>query len=296
MAMQFRALTYNVFKFGGRVNPEAVVDQVLPLDFDVIGIQEVFNSRLSAFGIRAHNARKILGRRQGEAGYETRWRATGGPGPFRILTGMRFQDGLMIGVRRDKWRFDPAQDYFDELLRRRGFDRRGIQCVLLREKEGAGRTVAFCNTHLSVGMNDRQRQRRVDQIAKALDFIGRIENENQPVATIFVGDFNALDNAGELAPIRLGTPQSPRFADTFRDLNPGDEGFTVAVENTIVQDRDKPPEGSARIDYVYLRPAPGVGGVETVVTPVSSRVVLTQRVDGKNLSDHYGILAEFAVA
>lgn len=288
MAMHFSVLTYNTFKFGGKVDPQEVINRVLAVKPDVVGLQEVFNTRITAFGLRARNAKRLLRLGLEAAGYATCWRKTGGfPG---LSAGVR--DGLLLAVRRDKWDFDHRRDYRDVLLRASGFDRRGIQCALLRERGGAGRTIAFYNTHLSVGTGETARRRRSEQVHRALSFIHDIETHKAPVASILVGDFNSLENASELQPIRLGNGSGTRFEDTFRAKNSHHPGVTLDVDNTIVRERPKPPEASMRIDYVFLRPVTENGDPPSVVTQ-DSRVVLTELVKEKNLSDHYGVVTDF---
>lgn len=300
----FKVLTFNTFKFGGPVAPERVIERILALEPDVVGFQEVFNTRLS-IGIRARNARRLLEQGLEPRGFGTRWQPASSPGPFSPLVFNKFRDGILTAARRSTWDFDLGKDYFSQRLNDTTFKRRVIQGLVLTEK-GAGTKIAFFNTHLSVGTTDEVRDRRKDEIARALAFIGRIEAEHRPAASILVGDFNAVKD--EIGPTLLDLAPTARFQDTWAESNlgePPESGNTIDVGNTLIQAR--PPDRrreSMRIDYVLLRPHPGEREAgAAAVEPVSSQVRLAAKEqvvrDGvgseENLSDHYGVLTEFRV-
>lgn len=105
-------------------------------------------------------------------------------------------------------------------------------------------------------------------------------------AHLLGGDFNAPADGPELAPLHA------RLLDTFAALRPGDPGLTWAASNPhtalvtkfgIVPDR--------RIDLLMCSP-PALGGIHELH---EARVVLDKPVDGRWLSDHYGLLVDLSL-
>lgn len=291
----FKVLTFNLFKLGGPVAADRVVDRILDLEPDVAAFQEVFNTR-NTVGFRSRNARKILRRRlQGGggsagAGFETVWQPASGPGPFRFLLANRLRDGLLLAVRTAVWDVSLADDYSSASLNDRTFTRRVIQGLLLRPR-GSDTGIAVFNTHLTVGTGDAERARRREEIGRALDFIAGVEDQHRPAASILTGDFNSVSQ--ELAPTLLDLRPDPPFRDTWREANlevDEREGNTIDLDNTIVRDRPpRPRDESMRIDFILL------SSREPALDVTSSRVVLNERDPDtdQNLSDHYGVLTEF---
>ncbi len=99
---------------------------------------------------------------------------------------------------------------------------------------------------------------------------------------IVAGDLNAPDDAPQIRALL------PAWIDTYRAANPGDAGVTCCVADLQTRDRMR-VEG--RLDYIFLRPAPGR-------TPAvrSSRRVLTAPVPRRSgwlwASDHFAVLSE----
>ncbi len=305
MSFRFTALTYNLYKLGSPVAPETVLDQVLDLEPDLAGFQEVFNTRLALpFLEPARNARKLLERRLAAAGYVTRWLPTGGLGHWSVLLGGRFQDGLLVAAKGERWELDPERDYLPTILGQHGFDRRGLQCLLVRARAKDGPLLAFCNTHLSAGTDEERRGRRRRQLAAAVEFLRRLETERRPAATLLVGDFNAREGDEIVGALTAPADPADRFEDAWRAVNPPPaEGLTFDRDNTIVARRQAKgtAESSARIDYVFLRPDPGQATGAAPVEIEASQVVLDAphpagAPGAENLSDHYGVLTELRLA
>ncbi len=299
MAVDFRVLSFNIFKFGSEADPGVVLEKILELEPDVMGFQEVFNTKLGLFGFKARNAKRILEEGLAAHGYHTAWAPASGPGPFSVLTGKKFHDGLMLAARTERWDFDPDADHMVRELPKKGFDRRIVHCLVLKEK-GGGRAIAVCNTHLTVGTKDKIVDLREQQTREILGFLGEIEGGRGPVAAILVGDFNAQRDSREIDLLVAPGEPSQRCVDTWAqtNLHSEDRGITYDLDNTIIAAKKKRKEAGARIDFIFLRPDPFQEGTGGVVSPLASRVVLKERdpASGQNLSDHYGVLTEFRLA
>ncbi len=299
MSGKFSVLTYNILKLSGPATRESVLKRVLALEPrpDIIGFQEVFSTGLGRF---LRNARGFLEESLRSRGFETFWSPASG---FRLLASDCFRDGLLLATRQDRWAIDGSGGRMAETLEDGVVMRRVIQGVLLRERMSDGSVIAFFNTHLSAGTGRRVARRRRQQIARAIDFIERIEAEHRPLATILVGDLNAeLNQLGDVLPQRKGL----RFIDTWRAATSQKlESVTMDRHNTLVQSRlfgRGKRLKNARIDHVLLRPDPE-DAQPPLIRPTKSDIVLKERVAQRtgaqtgphNLSDHYGVLTEFEI-
>lgn len=148
--------------------------------------------------------------------------------------------------------------------------------VLLRvEIEAPGGRLPVYSTHTSGAACQLE---RIDAVVRA---------QRNGVPGLLMGDLNETEQFPALA--RLS--RQGGLTDAFRAANPEDAGYTD------VQRPDAPaPTVSRRYDYVFV--IPGARGSGAVLT---SRVVLNeprQRADGTTIwpSDHYGVLAELALA
>lgn len=295
--LRFRVLTFNTLKFGGQVPPERVMDRMLELEPDVLLLQEVFNTRRIKNDFRALNARRLLTRRL-EDDYHVVWLGTSGPSGFlRVLTLGRYRDGLMIAARKDRWDFDRRTGHHTLRLPTVGkYNLRGVQAALLVRRGGSQR-VLIANTHLTRGAEETHGEVRREQARALRRFVGDLERSTRADGVVLGGDFNAhesdplirsLAESGDAGAGNAPGEEAglPTFRDAFREAEPAAPGLTFDVANTLVGDR---PEGSERIDYLWLRPLD-----PNAFELLSVRVVLDRpdEATGQNLSDHYGVLAE----
>lgn len=291
--MRFRVLTFNTLKFGGPVPPERVMDRMLELEPDVILLQEVFNTRRIRDDFRALDAQRLLTERL-EGDFHVAWMATSGPrGVLGFFLGRRFRDGLMIAARKDRWDFGPRRDHHTRLFPALGrFNVRGTHAVVLTGRGGTGAgaeagdapRVLVANTHLTRGTDAEHVAGRREQATELQRFVAELERETGADGVIVGGDFNAPDGDPVIQEL------AAQFRDSFREIEPDAPGFTFDVANTLVGER---PEGSERIDYLWLR-SPGNRALH-----VHSASVVLDEPDpetGQNLSDHYGLLAELEIS
>ena len=137
-----------------------------------------------------------------------------------------------------------------------------------------GRLQVF-STHMS---HDACQAKRLGEIVRA---------HTGPLPALVMGDFNASESTEWMQQL----VRDAELVDAYRAANPSAGGATV-------WQRPGAPERTAtrRIDFIFVRP-----GTTTPVHVRSSRVVLStpgQLANGTPLwpSDHYGVLAELALA
>lgn len=100
--------------------------------------------------------------------------------------------------------------------------------------------------------------------------------------TFITGDFNMKPDSPEYADLKARL----NFRDTHLEVNPNDPGYTAMPDNPYRADDSKPK----RIDYVFVLPVSG-----HTVTPTLCEVIFKEPVNGKVLSDHYGLHARFTL-
>lgn len=143
-----------------------------------------------------------------------------------------------------------------------------------------GRTVGLHTTHLrwQPGAGALRRD-QVKVMIKAIDAY--------PCdAHVLGGDFNANAGAPELEPLVA------RMLDGFAERHPGAPGLTWSSVNPTTAEAAK--HGIApdrRIDFLWCSPI-ALGGLAAID---DCRVVLDAPVDGRWLSDHFGLLADLSL-
>lgn len=244
---------------------EIVTDELRKLNPDIIGLQEASEGR---------GRGNIAGRLAAQLGYQYVF----APASSRLFTRtwantlvstlMNFAEGPAILSRYPilNW------DVYD--LPRCGSwtDPRVLLCAELQTPWGP---LQACSTHIS---------RNACQAKGVADVIQR-RPRSSPL--LLMGDFNTIEQSEGFAHLTHETG----LIDTFRLVNPSQEGWTVW--QWVYADR---PMAFWRVDYLFLRPG-------ATITPQvrSSRIVLNapqQLTDGRTLwpSDHYGVLTEFEVS
>jgi len=132
-----------------------------------------------------------------------------------------------------------------------------------------GRTLDAYVTHLHWTHTPEGAQMRATQLADLLPWIA---SESAGVPVLLAGDFNASDEAPELAPL------AERFEDGYRAVHPGRD----TAADTTLDPASAPP---MRVDHVFVqRGAFRVTG--------SQRLFQQRDRDHVRASDHYGVLTE----
>jgi endonuclease/exonuclease/phosphatase family metal-dependent hydrolase len=108
-----------------------------------------------------------------------------------------------------------------------------------------------------------------------------------PLPALLLGDFNTPESSAEIARLVRGG----RLVDAFRAANPDATGATVWQRPGAPE-----PTATRRVDFIFIRP-----GTAATARVRASRVVLAtpgRLANGTALwpSDHYGVLAEIALA
>jgi sphingomyelin phosphodiesterase 2 len=127
------------------------------------------------------------------------------------------------------------------------------------------------------------------RVAQVLSLADWTLSRSEGIPTIALGDFNMRpDNLEYRIVSVLGELQ-----DSYAIANPGDNGYTSALDNIYRVRRGDWIEH--RIDYIFFRNAESL-----VLDVASSDIVLRQvpdKLNGQELpySDHYGVLTEFTL-
>ncbi|MBF6124402.1 endonuclease/exonuclease/phosphatase family protein [Nocardia brasiliensis] len=112
---------------------------------------------------------------------------------------------------------------------------------------------------------------------------------------VVLGDFDA---APETASVRFWTGRqslhgtSVSYHDAWESAHPDTAGHTFTPENPLVRAGDMPLTPPRRIDYVLVR---GTPYGPTLQVRSCERIFVAPDDNGVQASDHYGVLAEFAV-
>lgn len=144
------------------------------------------------------------------------------------------------------------------------------------------------NTHYQAQTGESEEQIRVASNKEFADFVKQNEVGN---LTIITGDFNFINYDATDKTSRAYTDFVKRFnpVDTFRVKNPQSPGFTNDSKiNTYVSKEDR----AQRLDYIFTLPENrGVTtkAVNYKVEVLDSKIMFTQPVNGKFLSDHFGL-------
>jgi endonuclease/exonuclease/phosphatase family metal-dependent hydrolase len=133
-------------------------------------------------------------------------------------------------------------------------------------------TVNVFNTHLSAF---NLSQVRIQQVQQIISYVESIELNHSAVAAILTGDFNDPPNATSIQQL-TNTGTDSFYVITYNYVNPSDPGYTVPS--------DLP---TSKIDYIFIK---NTGSIE----PFESEVVMDQPYNpNKYCSDHLGVLTSF---
>jgi endonuclease/exonuclease/phosphatase family metal-dependent hydrolase len=160
------------------------------------------------------------------------------------------------------------------------FDRFANKGVLFTRLDVPGLgPVDLYNTHYQSVQSDKAAKIRLHDNA-VLEALVKKHSAGYPA--FVMGDFNMKPDSPEYTDLKARL----KFRDTHLEVNPTDPGYTAMPENPYRKDDSHPK----RIDFVFVLPVAG-----HTVTPTLCEVTFKEPVDGKVLSDHYGLHARFTV-
>jgi len=117
----------------------------------------------------------------------------------------------------------------------------------------------------------------VQQVPAVMAYISEIEQANPSVGAVLGGDFNS-EPGSEAIMLLVESATDTVYFDTFAEVNPGQNGFTVPAEAP-----------TSRIDFIFQR---SLGQLRAD----SSRVVMNTTYDGSHYtSDHLGVMTVFSL-
>lgn len=234
---------------------ELVADELVRLDPDVVGLQEVEIDRQQADVLN-----QLLAKR--------------GHGPYvlfnQLKSGAGARGGEGVGIM-SRW---PVVKIAHADL---GEERVAIWA---RIQHPAGGYFDFVNTHLDQHRDDDGEEKRDREARRLLELVDA-NDECRP--TILTGDMNSSETAHAVTRYRAA-----RFEDSFRLANPDAPGLTamVKLENGAFAQN---PEW--RIDFILARPA----GERTVTPVSSEVVFKNHDAKGFYPSDHFGVTTTFDI-
>jgi beta-glucosidase len=237
---------------------ELIADEIVRLDPDVIGVQEV------EIGKDQANKLNDLIAKRGHAKYNLYTRRKSGL--FGFFTG----EGVGIMSR---WPF--VEKHHEDVGEMR-------TSVFARVKHPSGGSFDITNTHLDAKGGAEGDANRDDEARQTVDLIDR---NNDCFASFLTGDMNAVEGSPALKRFT-----NAGFADSYRQIHGDDTPNTgntipIKLEEGAVQNPKR------RIDFVLGRNAGG-----RTVTPVES-VVCFKNHDAKGFypSDHLGVMTTYDV-
>ena len=236
---------------------ELIADEIVRLDPDLIGLQEIEIADDQADRLNALIARR-------------------GHGPYQLYTKRKsgiggFFSGEGIGVMS---RWPIVEKHHEDTGERR-------VSIVARVKHPSGSLIDIADTHLDHRGGPEGDATRDDQARQTVELIDR-HDDCWP--TVLTGDMNATEGAPALR--RFGAAV---FVDSYRQVH-GDETPTTGNTSTVVL-----AEGAfvqnprKRIDFVLGRSA----GARTV-TPIESIVCFKNHdAQGFYPSDHFGVMTTY---
>jgi endonuclease/exonuclease/phosphatase family metal-dependent hydrolase len=237
---------------------ELIADEIVRLDPDLIGLQEV------QIPEGQHEVLNRLVQRRGHAPYEA---------VAQLKSGLEFLGGEGVAVM-SRW---PIVESARAALSR------GRVSAFVRVAHPRGGTIDLLSTHFTPGSGDAEQIVKLGQARTTIAFA------NSRVAcnpTFVTGDMNARDSSPALAAFF-----EAGFADSYRAIH-GDAA-EPAGNTVLVQLREGAFEQSprSRVDFVLSQ-----GAGSRTNTPVDSTVCFKNH-DAKGFypSDHFGVMTTFDV-
>jgi len=159
----------------------------------------------------------------------------------------------------------------------------GRVVVFARVSPAEGLTVDFYNTHLH---NTNDDALKTEQARKIMEMMAKNEGG---FTTFLTGDMNSTDGSGT-----IGFIMSNSFVDTYKAFHGAEETAAAGNTSPVVMSKENAPQNFVqRIDFVFVKPAPGgEGGVR-----ILDSVVCFKNADSRGLypSDHLGVMTTFEI-
>ncbi len=107
--------------------------------------------------------------------------------------------------------------------------------------------------------------------------------------TFLTGDMNSRDDSGT-----IGFIMSNSFVDTYKAFHGAEETAAAGNTSPVVMSKENAPQNFVqRIDFVFVKPAPGGEGDVRIL----DSVVCFKNADSRGLypSDHLGVMTTFEI-
>ncbi|MFK4064313.1 endonuclease/exonuclease/phosphatase family protein [Streptomyces sp. NPDC029674] len=137
---------------------------------------------------------------------------------------------------------------------------------------------------------DYEHERELQALAAAR-LVDRVTAGHPARHTVLLGDLDASPHSASLRflqGLQSLDGVSVCFQDAWSTAQPHEPGPTFSPDNPLVRQGDMPAASDRRIDYVLLR----CGSHGPTLHVSSCRRVLVEPVDGVQVSDHYGLVAD----
>ena len=321
----FRAMTYNLHLFGGSVagfetfNDDQRLTEIIRAiraespPPDVIGLTEVWDCR---FAERLENELGDLYPYIAVGSFESN---VGVAVTTILLGGLFIPAALWLGlidagavnaigsglVLMSRYPFDgdPVfHPYISEAGVFESFDawaEKGVLAVKIQVPDISA-TVGVLLTHLEAD-SDKADVRR-DQLRELASVAAHLRLSSPSMALLAMGDFNVIgedSNSQQTAEYRCMIKQLG-LDDTWRAQNPSDLGVTSdGKSNDLIKQFDEDNVSQKRLDYIFYEPNPSY---YVDCKPTLCELLKYRSAEGigdenvRDLSDHYGLIAEYHVA
>ena len=142
-------------------------------------------------------------------------------------------------------------------------------------------SINIFNTHFGAGLNEEEP--RLQQAKELVTFYKSIPKAD---ITFLGGDFNFDESCPEYAFILEETGLS----DSYKDSGNPDFGYTQDHQNPIFANGIFAHEPDMRIDFIFYGSSSNIN-----IKAESSHLILYDPVEGKYLSDHFGVKTTFSM-
>lgn len=139
---------------------------------------------------------------------------------------------------------------------------------------------------------DYEHERELQAVAAAR-FIDEVR-ASRDLHIILAGDFDAPPDAASIRfwrGLQSLDNMSVCYADAWESARPGQPGHTFTPYNPLVAGGEMPLERGRRIDYLFVR----CNHYGPTLSTQSCRRIFDEPVNGVWASDHYGVMADFAL-
>lgn len=240
---------------------DLIADEIVRLDPDVIGMQEV------EFFLTSNQADKLNDRiaKRGHAKYNLYTKRKSG------LAGLATGEGIAIASR---WKI--TEKNHEDIGEKR-------VTIHARIEHPRGGFIDMLNTHLEAGGGEEGNADRDDEMRQSIDLANRNDDCH---ATFFTGDMNAKEDSDPLQRVfKAG------FVDSFKAVHGANTAKIGNTSSVKLADGAFEQNPKNRIDFILARSA---GGRTITATDA---VVGFKNHDAKGFypSDHFGVMTTFRV-